>query len=44
MILSIRSLLMADMPELPSPASLPDGDNPDGESAEAENNVYEFLR
>ena len=44
MIMSIRSLLMADMSELPSPAALPDGDNPNGESAEAKDNVCEYFR
>ena len=44
MTLSIRSLLIADMPDLPSPAALPDGDCPNSKSAETEDNVYKYLR
>ena len=37
-------MLIADMPDLPSPVALPDADNANGESAKAENNIDEYLR
>ena len=44
MMMSIQGLLMADMPDFPSLAALPDGDCPNGKSAETEDNVYKYLR
>ena len=44
MMMNIQSLLVADMPGLPNSAALPDGDCPNGKSAETEDSVYKYLR